>query len=76
MALLAHILWPDARLGLTDVSLVEEHHTEAALADTTTDREWELAFEKALVEVELHAVFLASELELMEECLRIDTDTH
>lgn len=56
--------------------LVEEHHAETALSNTAADREWQFAFEEALVEVKRGAIFLASELELAEKSLRIDTDAH
>ena len=40
-AFLALLIWPDACLDLTDVSLLEHYHAETALSDATTDREWQ-----------------------------------
>ena len=51
LALIAHILGPYTCLNLADVGLMQEHHTKAALADTSTDTFGQLAIEKFLVEI-------------------------
>ena len=76
LASTAHLFWPDRRLCLAYVSLVEQDHAETALANTSAYGERERAFEESLVEIELYAIFLACKLELSQECFLIDTDTH
>ena len=44
-ARLAHFLRPDAGLDFTDVGLVEQYHTQTALAYTAANAEGEFAVE-------------------------------
>ena len=37
--LATHLIGPDARLCLADMSLMQQYHTQAALTYATTDRE-------------------------------------
>ena len=72
----SHIFRPDTSLNLADVRLVEQHHTETALTDTTTDTQWQLVVQELLVEIELLSIFLAFQLQLAKQALLINTDTH
>lgn len=56
--------------------LVEQHHTETALTDTTTDTQWQLVVQELLVEIELLSIFLAFQLQLAKQALLVNTDTH
>ena len=76
LALAAHVVGPDAGLDLTDVGLVEEHHAKTALSDTTAYGERQTVVEQLLVEEELFALFLALNLQLTQQTLLVDTDTH
>ncbi len=42
---LAHLFWPNGGLDFAYVGLVEEHHAEAALTDSTTNGEWHFVVE-------------------------------
>jgi len=55
---------------------MQQNHTESALADTTTNREWQLIVKQLLVEVKLFALFLAFYLKLAQQALLVDTNTH
>jgi hypothetical protein len=76
LALSAHVIGPDAGLDLTDVGLMEEYHTETTLSDTTANRERQTVIEQLLVEEELFAFLLAFNLQLTQQTLLVDTDTH
>ena len=56
--------------------LVEQHHAETALTDTTTDTQWQLVVQELLVEIELLSIFLAFQLQLAKQALLVNTDTH
>ena len=56
--------------------LVEQHHTETALTDTTTDTQWQLVVQELLVEIEFLSIFLAFQLQLAKQALLVNTDTH
>ena len=72
----AHVFRPNASLNLTDVGLMEEYHTETTLSDTTAYGEWQAVIEQLLVEEELFAFLLAFNLQLTQQTLLVDTDTH
>ena len=76
LALRAHLVGPYTCLYLADVGLVEEHHTQAALTDTSADALWQLAVEQLLVEIELQTLFLVFDSELAQEGFLVHTDTH
>ena len=44
----SHIFRPDTSLNLADVRLVEQHHAETALTDTTTDTQWQLVVQEQI----------------------------
>ena len=50
-ALLAHVFRPDARLYLTDVRFLKEHHAEAALPYSTAYAQWQTAGEQLLMKI-------------------------
>lgn len=72
----SHIFRPDTSLNLADVRLVEQHHTETALTDTTTDTQWQLVVQELLVEIEILSIFLAFQLQLAKQALLVNTNTH
>ena len=76
LALLTHIVGPDRSLDLTDMSLVEQHHAETALSDTATDTQGQFVVQQLLVEIELFALLLSLDLQLAQQTLLIDADTH
>ena len=55
---------------------VEEHHAETALADTATDTQGQFVIQQLLVEIELFALLLSLDLQLAQQTLLIDADTH
>ena len=67
LALLAHVLGPDAGLCLAHVALLQEYHAQAALTDTATDAQGKCAFQKTTVEIEFLAVCLSLEFQLVKE---------
>lgn len=75
-ALGAHFIRPDAGLGLSDVSLVQQYHAQAALPDTTTYAQRQSALKQAAMEIQFLAVALALKLELAEKGLLIHSHTH
>ena len=58
------------------MTFVKQYHTESALADTTTNREWQLVVQQLLVEVKFLALFLAFYLQLAQQALLVYTYTH
>ena len=55
---------------------MQQHHTQTALTDTTTNTQWQLIVQQLLVEVKLLALLLAFQLQLAQQTLLIYTDTH
>ena len=55
---------------------VEEHHAETALANTTTDAQGQFVVQQLLVEIELFTLLLTLNLQLAQQTLLIDADTH
>ena len=76
LALCAHLLRPQRRLNLADVSLTEEKHTEPRLSNAAADRLRQRAVEKAFVEIELLALLLALDKELTFKGFLIDPHAH
>ena len=76
LTFLAHLVGPDTCLYLADVTLVQQHHTKAALAYTAADAERQFVVHQFLVEVESKSLFLAFNLQLTNQRLRVNTDTH
>ena len=76
LTFIPHVVRPDTCLNLSDMSLVQQHHTQTALSDTTSDREGQLVVQQLLMEIELFALFLTLYLQLTQQTLLIHTDTH
>ena len=76
MTFLAHIIRPDTGLDLSEMTFLEEYHTQTTLTDTTTYAEGQFAVQELLVEIQLSTIFLASELQLAQQALLIHTNTH
>lgn len=55
---------------------MQEHHTETALPNTATYRKGQFVIEQLLVEEELLTLILSLNLQLSQQTLLIDTDTH
>lgn len=75
-ALLTHLIGPDAGLYLSDMSLVEHYHAQAALAYATANAERQLSVEQLLMEEQLLAFFLSFKFKLAEQALLVYADTH
>ena len=75
-AFLYHALRPDARLHLADMRLVEEEHTDSALADSAAYRIRKLAVHKRLVEGLVDSFGAASDFELSDERFLIYSYAH
>ena len=75
-ALLSHVVWPDAGLDFSDVRFLEQNHAQSALSDATSDAQGEFVVDKLLVEIEFASLLFPGNLELAEQRLFIDADTH
>ena len=76
LAGLSHSVWPDAALDLSDVSLAQQEHTQAALSDATADALRKLPGKQSAMEIEFGPLALISDLELSLKCFGVYTDTH
>ena len=76
IASLYHIMRPNGRLNLTNMSLVQEEHTHPGLTYAAADRIWQFAVQKCLLERQVGVILAAADLELTAECILIYPDTH
>lgn len=55
---------------------MQEYHTETTLTNTTTNTQGQLVMEQFLVEIQCLTLLLTLQLQLAEQRLLVDTDTH
>ena len=58
------------------MSLVQQHHTKPTLTYTATNAERQTSVEQLAMEEQLLAVFLAFKLQLSQQGLLVNTNTH
>ena len=75
-ALPPHVVGPNAGLDFADMAFVQKHHAKTTLSNTTTNGEGQTVVEQLLVEIQLFAFLLMLKLQLSQQALFIDTDTH
>lgn len=76
MTFLAHLIRPYTGLDLTEMSFLEEYHTQTTLTDTAAHAEGQFAVKKLLVEIQLGTILLTGDLQLTDQTLLVHTNTH
>ena len=75
-AFLTHAVGPDGGLDLADVSFVKQHHAQTTMTNTSSNAQGQAVVEQLLVEIELLTLLLTLNLELAQQTLFVNTDTH
>ena len=75
-ALLPHRFGPDTRLDFAYMGFLEIEHAQTRLTNTATYTERKCSIEQTTMEVEFFPILVSALLELSDQTLTIDSDSH